>query len=80
MSYDSTYMWNLKKDTNEPIYKTEGDSQALKKQTSGYLRVGRDDLEEEGEGRGKKGKSELDFPSTCFICLFFAFSGRVYIK
>lgn len=36
--------------------------------------------EEEGEGRGKKGKSELDFPSACFICLFFAFSGRVYIK
>ena len=37
-------------DANETIYKTEGDSQALKKQTSGYQRVGRDDLEEEGEG------------------------------
>ena len=36
--------------------------------------------EEEGEGRGKKGKSELDFPPTCFVCLFFAFPGRVYIK
>ena len=25
-SYDTTYMWNLKKDTNELIYKTEIDS------------------------------------------------------
>ena len=25
--YDITYMWNLKYDTNEPIYKTEADSQ-----------------------------------------------------
>ena len=25
--YDSTYMWNLKYDTNEPIYKTKPDSQ-----------------------------------------------------
>ena len=24
--YDITYMWNLKYDTNEPIYKTEKDS------------------------------------------------------
>ena len=24
--YDITYMWNLKYDTNEPIYKTETDS------------------------------------------------------
>ena len=27
MLYDITYMWNLKYDTNEPIYKTETDSQ-----------------------------------------------------
>ena len=27
MSYDITYMWNLKYDTNEFIYKTEIDSQ-----------------------------------------------------
>ena len=27
ISYDITYMWNLKYDTNEPIYKTETDSQ-----------------------------------------------------
>ena len=26
--YDITYMWNLKYDTNEPIYETETDSQA----------------------------------------------------
>ena len=26
MPYDITYMWNLKQDTNEPIYKTETDS------------------------------------------------------
>ena len=25
--YDITYMWNLKYDTNEPIYQTETDSQ-----------------------------------------------------
>ena len=25
--YDKTYMWNLKKDTNELIYKPETDSQ-----------------------------------------------------
>ena len=38
MSYDITYMWNLKKnDTNELIYKTETDSQ-LRKQTYGYQR------------------------------------------
>ena len=27
ISYDITYMWNLKYGTNEPIYKTETDSQ-----------------------------------------------------
>ena len=27
ISYDITYMWNLKCDTNEFIYKTETDSQ-----------------------------------------------------
>ena len=25
--YDTMYMWNLKYDTNEPIYETEADSQ-----------------------------------------------------
>ena len=25
--YDITYMWNLKYDTNEPIYETQTDSQ-----------------------------------------------------
>ena len=25
--YDITYMWNLKYDTNEPIYETETDTQ-----------------------------------------------------
>ena len=27
VSYDITYMWNLKTDTNDLIYKTETDSQ-----------------------------------------------------
>ena len=27
ITYESTYMWNLKYDTNERIYKTETDSQ-----------------------------------------------------
>ena len=27
ISYDVTYMWNLKHDTNDLIYKTETDSQ-----------------------------------------------------
>ena len=26
-TYDTTYMWNLKNGTNEPIYKTEIESQ-----------------------------------------------------
>ena len=30
VSYDITYMWNLKYDTNEVIYKTETDSQTQK--------------------------------------------------
>ena len=30
MSYDITYLWNLKHDTNELIYKTEIDSETLK--------------------------------------------------
>ena len=30
ITYDITYMWNLKHDTNEFIYKTETDSQILK--------------------------------------------------
>ena len=36
--YDITYMWNLKSDTNKLIYKTETDSQRLRKQTYGYQR------------------------------------------
>ena len=27
ISYDVTYIWSLKYDTNEPIYKTETDSE-----------------------------------------------------
>ena len=34
--YDITYMWNLKYDTNELIYKTE--TQRHRKQTYGYQR------------------------------------------
>ena len=30
ISYDITYMWDLKYDTNELIYKTEADSQTQK--------------------------------------------------
>ena len=30
MSYDITYMWNIKYDTNEYIYETEIDSQTQK--------------------------------------------------
>ena len=40
--YDITYMWNLKYDTNEPIYKTETDSDI---EICGYQGGGR-----EGEG------------------------------
>ena len=29
ISYDITYVWNLKYDTNELIYKTESDSQRI---------------------------------------------------
>ena len=30
ISYDITYLWNLKNDTNEPFYKTETDPQTQK--------------------------------------------------
>ena len=33
-----TFMWNLKSDTNKLTYKTETDSQILKKKTYGYQR------------------------------------------
>ena len=36
ISYDITYMWNLKYDTNELIYKTE--TYRHRKQTYGYQR------------------------------------------
>ena len=42
--YDITYMWNLKYDTNEPIYKTERASQTWR--TDLWLLKGR-----EGEGQ-----------------------------
>ena len=39
ISYDITYIWNLKNDTNELIYKTGIDSQTYcRKQTFGYKR------------------------------------------
>ena len=50
ISYDITYMWNLKNNTNELIYKTETDSQI---QVTGG--------EREGEGKGQsrgRGRSE----------------------
>ena len=42
--HDITHMWNLKYDTNEPIYKTETDSRTCR--TDLWLPRGR----EEGEG------------------------------
>ena len=39
--YDVTYMWNLKYDTNEPIYETETDSQTQR--TDSWLPRGRED-------------------------------------
>ena len=47
MSYDITYMWNLKYDTNEPIYEAETDSQTQK--TNLWLPRGK------GGGRDKLG-------------------------
>ena len=46
ISYDITYKWNLKYDTNELIYKTE--TYRHKKQTYGYQRG-------KGDGRDKLG-------------------------
>ena len=43
ISYDTAYIWNLKYDSNEPIYKTETDSQ--REQTCGCKG-------EEGVGEG----------------------------
>ena len=42
ISYDITYMWNLKNDTNELIYKTETDSQTSK--TNLWLPKGKREL------------------------------------
>ena len=48
ISYDITYMWNLKNDTNELIYKIETDSQTSK--TYSWLPKGKGD-----RGRDKLG-------------------------
>ena len=45
ISYNITYMWDLKNDTNEPIYKSETDSQTSK--INFWLPNGK------GEGRDK---------------------------
>ena len=50
MSYDITYMWNLKKYTNELTSKTEIDSQTQK--TNFWLPLGKWDW---GVGRAKLG-------------------------
>ena len=49
---DVTHMWNLKKDTNELIYRTETDSQILK-----YLMVN----EEDRWGGGRDGLRVWDW-------------------
>ena len=38
ISYDITYIWNLKNNTNKSVYKTETDSETWK-QTYGYQRA-----------------------------------------
>ena len=48
MPYDITYMWNLKYDTNEQIYKIETDSQT--ERTDLWLPMGRG-MEEGWVGR-----------------------------
>ena len=48
ISYDITYMWNLKYDTNEPIYETETESRTWR--TDWSLPMGRG-LEEGWSGR-----------------------------
>ena len=44
--YNITYMWNLKYDTNEPVYKTVTDSQTQRTKlwSPGQREVGRDGL------------------------------------
>ena len=56
-SYDSTYMWNLKYGTNEPIYKTETDSQTWR--TDLLLPRGM------GEGVGWMGSLGLEDANYC---------------
>ena len=48
MPYDITYMWNLKYDTNEQIYKIETDSQT--ERTDLWLPRGRGERGREGLG------------------------------
>ena len=54
--YDILYMWNLKQGTNEPIYKTETDSQTQK---IGLCVV-------KGEGEGQTGSLGL-VDANCYI-------------
>ena len=42
IAYDITYIWNLKYDTNEPIYETETESRTLR--TDWWLPRGREGL------------------------------------
>ena len=58
ISYDITYMWNLKNDTNEPIYKTETDSQTQK--TNLWLPKGK------RVGRGKLGIWDQQIQTTIY--------------
>ena len=58
ISYDITYVQNLKYDTNELIYKTETDSQIQK--TNLWLPKG------EGEGRDKLGVWDQQIQTTIY--------------
>ena len=67
IAYDITYMQNLKYGTNEPIYKTETDSQT-QKQT-----CGRQGKEDEEEWIGGLGLADINYcirnrETTGFYC------------
>ena len=51
--YDITYMWNLKYGTNDPIYKTETDSD-IENRLVVVKGEGMGQIEEFGVGRGKR--------------------------
>ena len=85
--YDITYMWNLKYDTNESVYKTETDSQTQRTALwqSRQREDGRGKKREVGVSRRKplyiewiNYKTLLQSPENCIQYPVINYSGKKY--